>query len=59
MQYFLTIFFSGVEWISRLQSSKSISTIPNIAVAKPIMAVTKSNIVMVDRCVRGRAQKGN
>ena len=47
-------FFGGVEWILRLRSSKSASTIPNIAVSKPSMAVTKPNIVMAGRCVRGR-----
>jgi len=47
-------FFSGVEWISRLRSSKSASTIPNIVVAKPSRVVTKPNIVIVGRCVRGR-----
>ena len=38
-------YFSGMEWISRLWSSKSASTI--------------FNIVIVGRCVRGRDQKGN
>jgi hypothetical protein len=40
--------FSGsVEWISRLQSSKSASTIPNIAVTKPSRVVTKPSIYML------------
>ena len=52
-------FFGGVEWISRLRSSKSASTIPNIVVAKPSRVVTKPNIVIVGRCVRGRGRKGS
>ena len=55
----LPIFFDGVEWISRLRSSKSASTIPNIVVAKPSMVATKPNIVIAGRCVRGRGRKGN
>ena len=42
-------FFAGVEWISRLRSSKSASTMPNIVVAKPSKAVTKPNIVIVGK----------
>ncbi len=52
-------FFGGVEWISRLRSSKNASTIPNIVGAKPSRVVTKPNIVIVGRCVRGRGRKGN
>ena len=52
-------FFGGVEWISRLRSSKSASAIPNIAVAKPSMGVTKPNIVMAGRYIKGRGRKGN
>jgi len=51
--------FGGVDWISRLRSSKSASTIPNIVVAKPSGAIAKPNIVIVGRCVRGRDRKGN
>ena len=38
-----------MDWISRLRSSKSASTIPNIVVAKPSRVVTKPNIVIVGR----------
>jgi hypothetical protein len=47
-----------VEWISRLRSSKSASTIPNIVIAKPSIVVTKPNIAIVGRCVKGRGRKG-
>ena len=50
-------FFGGVEWISRLRSSKSASTIPNIVVAKPSGAITKPNIVIIGRRVRGGPEK--
>ena len=51
----LLFFFSGMEWISRLRRSESASTIPNIVVVKPSEVVTKPNIAIVGRCVRGRA----
>ena len=35
-----TDFYGGVEWISRLRSSKSASNMPNIVVAKPSIVVT-------------------
>ena len=43
-----------MEWISRLRSSKSASTIPNIVVAKPRIVVTKPNIAIA---CRGGAEK--
>ena len=47
----------AVEWISRLRSSKSASTTPNIVFAKLSIVVTKPNIVIIGRCVSGRAEK--